>query len=56
MCLDRSYEDAVSKLEATRIEWELRMQELCKVGTLTEQPLNNLLLEMMIQTHIKNQT
>ena len=29
---DRNYEDAVAKLDQTRIEWEGRMTDFCKVG------------------------
>jgi len=33
LCVDKNYDDAVSKLESARIEWEQQMSILCKVGT-----------------------
>ena len=32
---DKNYEDAVSKLDIARIEWENRMQEFCKVSNVS---------------------
>ena len=34
MSADKNYEDIVSKLDTARIEWEIRMQEFCKVSTM----------------------
>jgi len=36
MCADRHYDELVSRLESARIEWEQRMQDFCKVGSISK--------------------